>query len=657
MELGQTRDLSEPFVSRRSLIHRSAAKDVERVMSRFQMVSLSIGSAPVQHTGYSFWKKPQEPDFVNLLDDDSLNPEDVVNCPICREEFKTLSRKRKEKCAICSRIVCSTCHANSLPIKGAVDGVARDLKLCTTCFTTITKEQKRLQLKSYFENSAKSGFTTFYEEMFFLVSVIQRDLPKLRYIMESPLTASSLKKAKELDSSLGKTLSDFEREIKNLEHFQVNTKKQQQLRDAIKMGFITSLSGTGPEYKLLHRQLETAATQPLAPETPDAPASKPMVHHTRSHSATHVPTPSQATPAPTMTPVLTSNRDKRRTILGSRLSSLTSLFTGDAKSTTTETVNSENGPYISGINPVLSPMSGGIRITILGDRFNFKCGVQIGEVDCPIVERGPGSLVVLSPAQTEPSAQDVCVYNPSGESCVMEKMLFYADDKMFAQESPTVPESNVYNVGSSRLMLDDDEDNTYNNNKHTNNNNTKTPTTTNSIQINNIKVNNNTKQDISSNSYVTPTTPPMSAGSGRFGSYTPKEQVNGSGRQTTPTKVHEVEEDKEITLVMIKPVMSPLQGTRVTMEVSHPLPLSSIIKVGGKTVQSHISDDNHCEVSFVSPPLPSGFQNIEIVMGHGKTVLLENLLQYENLIPQTDYANVTQRSAPSSSGRVWGKRA
>ena len=44
-----------------------------------------------------------------------------------------------------------------------------------------------------------------------------------------------IKKAKEIDASLGKTLADFEREIKNLDHFQVTTKKQQQLRDAVKV--------------------------------------------------------------------------------------------------------------------------------------------------------------------------------------------------------------------------------------------------------------------------------------------------------------------------------------------------------------------------------------------------------------------------------------
>ena len=41
----------------------------------------------------------------------------------CREEFKTFSKKKKEKCLICGRIVCSTCHASTLPVKGAVDGI------------------------------------------------------------------------------------------------------------------------------------------------------------------------------------------------------------------------------------------------------------------------------------------------------------------------------------------------------------------------------------------------------------------------------------------------------------------------------------------------------------------------------------------------------
>lgn len=45
---------------------------------------MTVSSAPVQTTGYSFWRKNEPKEVVNLLDDDSLNPDDVVNCPICR---------------------------------------------------------------------------------------------------------------------------------------------------------------------------------------------------------------------------------------------------------------------------------------------------------------------------------------------------------------------------------------------------------------------------------------------------------------------------------------------------------------------------------------------------------------------------------------------
>jgi hypothetical protein len=56
-------------------------------------------------------------------------------------------------------------------------------------------------------------------------------------------------------------------------------------------------------------------------------------------------------------------------------------------------VHFDKWKYISGVNPVLSPMSGGVRITILGERFDNDCGVEIGGLDCTIVERIPGTLV------------------------------------------------------------------------------------------------------------------------------------------------------------------------------------------------------------------------------------------------------------------------
>lgn len=65
--------------------------------------------------------------------------------------------------------------------------------MCTSCHTTITKENKRIQLKQFFNNSLKSSFSTYYEEVYFLVSVVQRDLPKFKALLSVPLTPSSLK--------------------------------------------------------------------------------------------------------------------------------------------------------------------------------------------------------------------------------------------------------------------------------------------------------------------------------------------------------------------------------------------------------------------------------------------------------------------------------
>ena len=248
---------------------------------------------------------------------------------------------------------------------------------------------------------------------------------------------------------------------------------------------------------------------------------------------------------------------------------------------------------------------------------------------------------------------------------------------MFVQETPTIPENNVYNFNSDK---NNNNNNNYNNNNDDNNNNNNDHTTNyitnnsnyNKNNTNYITNNNSIKQDNTNNNNNSNTSASRSFGSSVNNSTSPQ-RVNGSpslGRsfnQNQPiaksNKVEEEEEEEEeeevdgsISLVMIKPVMSPLQGTRVTMELNRPLPSSTTIKVGGKAVQSHVSEDNKREISFISPPLPSGFQSIEVFISPGKSVILDNMLQYENFIPQSDYSNVTHRTPPPSSGRVWGKK-
>lgn len=139
---------------------------------------------------------------------------------------------------------------------------------------------------------------------------------------------------------------------------------------------------------------------------------------------------------------------------------------------------------------------------------------------------------------------------------------------------------------------------------------------------------------------------------------------SSKGHTRTPSRTESMD-DGELSVSMINPVVSPLQGTKITMELTKVLPPGSSVKVGGKLVNIHPSDDNPNEVSFISPPLPSGSKVIQITMPNGKITNLDGLLIYEELMSPTQFYSSsvpdTRSSAPSASssgggGRVWGKR-
>lgn len=202
---------------------------------------------------------------------------------------------------------------------------------------------------------------------------------------------------------------------------------------------------------------------------------------------------------------------------------------------------------------------------------------------------------------------------------------------MFKTETPSVMEDNIYDYSAPS--------------KNTNNQDI-SPAKSNGFKTS------SSSSSSSSSSFSSSSSAPTSS--------QPKNHIRNHSRS-------ESVDDGELSVNMINPVVSPLQGTKIVMELSRVLPHGATIKIGGKQVNIFPSDDNPNEISFISPPLSSGSKLIQITLPSGKTTNLDGLLIYEELMPQTQfYSNshvdshqqpaTVSSSAPQSSGRVWGKR-
>lgn len=116
------------------------------------------------------------------------------------------------------------------------------------------------------------------------------------------------------------------------------------------------------------------------------------------------------------------------------------------------------------------------------------------------------------------------------------------------------------------------------------------------------------------------------------------------------------DEGGDMTVKMINPVVSPLSGTKITMEMSRPLPLNTKVKVGGKSAAAQVNDSNPKIITFMSPALPAGVTNIEIITGYGESTVLDGILLYETMTPQYSSDTYTKTETVRSSSRVWGKK-
>lgn len=169
------------------------------------------------------------------------------------------------------------------------------------------------------------------------------------------------------------------------------------------------------------------------------------------------------------------------------------------------------------------------------------------------------------------------------------------------------------------------------------------------------------------NTGSTPSTLDLNGGSYNKGndSYSPPNKATPNGANSSFKSLNlnnsvrnnygDEDEGGELSVTMINPVVSPLQGTKIMMELSKALPPDTKVKVGGKPAASRVSETNPRMISFVSPALPAGITNIEIITGPGKSTMMEGILMYEVLSPQYS-SNYARSDTVKSSGRVWGKK-
>eukprot|EP01111_Echinosteliopsis_oligospora_P013232 TRINITY_DN4690_c0_g1_i1.p1 TRINITY_DN4690_c0_g1~~TRINITY_DN4690_c0_g1_i1.p1 ORF type:complete len:765 (-),score=224.79 TRINITY_DN4690_c0_g1_i1:13-2307(-) len=649
--LGATRDHTSKFSEKRQKCISENHKDVERAVLDFRKLSLAVNSVSNNSgvAGFNFWQKNGPP--VTHLD--PVDPATVTNCPVCKNTFKSFFSGvgmglRKQQCLNCGEIVCSNCNQKSLPVQVLANNSIKDIKVCDKCHTILTKETEKRQLKKYIEGSATSPFTLYYEEMFFIISVVEKEMPKFKKIANSvPLTPTSLQAGRDLDENIGLQLHDFDREMKKLPLFKCSTPKQQLLQDKIKYLFSQFATITAPEYRLLKKQFENAKKLPLAPDPPPLPppSAEAMAAAHANIAATGLATPPPGSPV-TYGPI---GQGTRRAHLSKKFSSITSMFSSPTSGHVSHNDLSQADVisdvlHIDSINPVVCPLQGGTTITILGGGFDRTCKAQIGGVDCPIIQcLPPDKLVVESPPMSVSEPKDVCVYSGQ-DRCVLSQILYYASDEMFASSSDIKKPQE--NPSQTQEITDFSGSNTTTNKPGHRRSNSHTSA---------LDLPSSSSSSSSSPSSIPPR-PNTVDNARRKESAEAKTLPPPERRFEHLTKHLNHDMDMKLSVELINPVVSPLQGTQIQMLVKGTPAAGMMIKVDGKQVKPIISENDPNTIRFQAPPLSTaGTKTVELVNSDGTSTVLEDILLYQDMgdsNPKKPSASTSSKETETTSSRT-----
>ncbi|KAN0034358.1 hypothetical protein ACTFIV_000861 [Dictyostelium citrinum] len=326
----------------------------------------------------------------------------------------------------------------------------------------------------------------------------------------------------------------------------------------------------------------------------------------------------------------------------------------------TDEINNKSS--IVSVVPAVCPQSG-CFVTITGDNLNKKSiEITVGNLNIKPFKQNIHAIMFLSPSQ--PNEGEVELVISDGDLALTKQFLFFTnscfqteDDisnvndyalDMF-QKSTTSPllnnssdsnKNNQNNVKNFNNVNSNDNKNNYNNSSnnsefYSSNNNSEIKSFSRAHSRNNSYNSNNNNSLNSSPKTVSPSLRSFNSSN--------NQPQNDSFSILMSKEIGSTGETfDDIVVEMIHPTVSPLGGTKVSVQFKNPVK-SNILKVnidsgGGdnaKQLQNIEISNAGRKISFQTPPLPQGSYNIEFTQ-ESKILLLENILFYDSSIPDSN---------------------
>ncbi|EGG23872.1 IPT/TIG domain-containing protein [Cavenderia fasciculata] len=514
-----------------------------------------------------------------------------------------------------------------------------NVNVCLLCYKTLSKAIQRSEFQDTKERVSRSEFVVFYEQMHLNILDLKRNVNQYKLIVNTIQDSGSpsIKRAKELESTINLHIKELKVGITKLKQIQATTPKQTSIIFNISHNFLSFLNQTVPEYRLYTTELTTRMQ--ITPSSSPSSIKSPVV------TAKEGSSPTSLSASPLTESLSASNRIS---------SFFSSVFSSDNKQMSdAEYESTKDRSFILSVGPAVCALDGSY-IAIQGENLDKPMiTVTIGGETVKILKKNYHSLLLVGPKRKEEGEVDIVIkdhdYTLSKQSIFCTNSCFQTEkdirdinnyaSELYENASPSLSAyTKKHSRGLSGSLLansqsaNDDDD--YDENVLT------TPTTI-SFQpdYDDDQEENQEERYINELTNRLNSEPePIYTTIGGKNSADNFDSIASSG----PTK-------QDLVIQTINPAVSPMSGTRIEMNLKHALVAPITIAVGGVQAQGIEMTNQRKTISFVSPPsVKEGFHTIQCTY-NGRYLEIPNVLVYYSSIPEASTVTSSSGSMTTTS--------
>jgi IPT/TIG domain len=384
------RDLTPHFLPFRMVKMMNRRENEEKVKNRLQMLQFAVGGA----AGGGAAASPRKKKMLSFRSGSSrlLSVEPVaydpalagaVQCEACGRGFAR--KKDRFVCPLCSCAAHTTTCATPFPLgppDRAADAPSPEVQLCILCADTLDVAAKRDRHRRCVDEAMSSLLSKNYALLVQLRATIFEDLERIEGLLaeigdeHTSLNTMDVRTAGEIAYDLENGFRDYDTLVNRVTKESPFARedaspREQQMAKMLRAAFATALQDSLPRFRVMSKQLTRISEQPMK----------------------QVDVPEEAEEQ---------------------------LATDPA-----------NDPSINGLHPALSPLHGGMPVTLTVSNVSEDARFRVGTVDLPphsVTRRSDSEFVIITPEQKSTGMYGISVTNPDSSVFVMRNALMYTDD-------------------------------------------------------------------------------------------------------------------------------------------------------------------------------------------------------------------------------------